>query len=290
VIINQTTFSIDIQNGEDFSDLTKYYPLIDVLSPYNDAVAEKHIVFENDDVRISVIGLGEKQFDRDGFTDFRGGLYCFENLSETEQEFIYCGSLINGITLNSTDEVKMPPKTKYYGDIDLYSENAATNSIEELSVAFSFGEDLRKDIVLLPVKLSQHGKSDDPVDSGIEIFNKGGIRVLLEEQTVDYFGDPEWDITIINDSDRCIQLGSLPADEDDFISDVSCYYTTTFAHSRKEGKLSLWSKETRSEIPFLLQVTDMFDSRNSIFVSDEPIILTVNTDTLTDDIQGASNE
>jgi len=281
-ILERLNVNIDLSGDADFGDLTHYFPVVEGLAPCYDAVAPKQTLYEDGSVRITLLGFGTMAYrDNIPHAPSECGVICIENLTDSELEIMETGALINGYTYEkgSYDPfnlLKLPAGMRYYGTIiGYFYGNEDIVSTESISLAFSFGETIGKEIRFFPVTLSQKGNAPEIADSGTEIYNRDGIRVLLGEQ-INGYSEAKWNVTVINDSNFDIRIDADP--DSGYISSVGCRSLFVYAHSRTNGEFYVNEYDLKPEVSFYLIARDFFEGRKVLSDQKTPIKLFIDVE------------
>lgn len=174
------------------------------------ALAEKQVLWETENIRVTLLGLGESE------DLYRVCYLCYENLGD---EPIYADIYaveINGATCHYTNWAMLPVGAKAYQSINLKATMADLGEEEIETLSFNFG--IKKsgttsknpiEHTWAKVELCEKGKAEKYTETGEVIYEGNGIKVLLNGVIPDPTGtkSPIWSLTVINNTGEGIMLG-----------------------------------------------------------------------------------
>ena len=179
--------------------------------PYRDILAPEQVLLENDQMRITLLGLGGNED-----SDSLHGAVCMENLTD---ETIYLGpngASFDGIFVSvSGGTFEIPPHCKVYDNLFIDCEDldaSGITSAREASLLFQAKQTTKTtggggfaQQFILPIVLSEKGSAAHLQEGSRVLFNEDGIRITYLYQEESYSGY-YWYITVENTTDRYISL------------------------------------------------------------------------------------
>lgn len=194
-------------------DMTDAWPLgtkeLDVFKltkPAMDAIATEQVVFENENVRISLICAGGLYSNDVSFYM----TYKVENLTQQEQEVRVEAVTVNNVCIRKFAGVTVPggcySYMVYY--VSKYSlEPIVSASIETIGILF--GIQKRNswtfsgyDYYWADIELDSHGTAG-PISKGNKVWEKDGIRIECFED------ENSWDLVVYNGTERDIKVMTI---------------------------------------------------------------------------------
>lgn len=278
-LLKNQQVNIAISEEASLGLLSEHYELVDTSVPFSGALAQRQVLYESNDLRVTLICLCY------GFSN--QGYICYENLSS---ENIYTKTeaySVNGITVaRGYQTYEILPKTKVYDTIyinKLYFPNSILPQIEDLKLLLSVSttEDVwsKPDIsVWLPVTLSQHGTDDNTYNqTGRIIYDEHDIQIVLDSYTVEN-DVPTWKATVVNNSNHDISLldtniddsssGTFSVDRYGVGAKQKAYINIKYYGQNYDETL------VGKEFTFKIHILDFYES-DILFYGDTPITLTI---------------
>lgn len=183
-----------------------------IILPFMEARADEQVIFEDMDVKVTVLGAGRI----DSSADLHVPVLV-ENLSDHVRCFQSKAIAVNRMTLTggTPDTVKLLPGTAFYWDYtvtDYALKNANITAISNIDLLIRVSKEAKSFAGSYtegwyPVELSQAGQTGTifPEDAKV-IFEENGIRIALIGTSKDSFDRLQWDIAIYNGSDQGINM------------------------------------------------------------------------------------
>ncbi|MBR0397131.1 MAG: hypothetical protein IJI10_02575 [Eubacterium sp.] len=217
-----------------------------VLMPALGALAERQVLTETNDVRVTLLDFGQyltPNEDPDGEYADANLVLCMENLSKEEKEVCAWGVEIDGVFFRNDADNKIAPGGKWYKSLSIPFKRirgAVENSFEERPERIASIGSMRVltvlggEIVWCPVELSQRGEQDtvNPDAFGDVLFENEQMQIRLYNTAADpeteeadssdfaytYADDALsslcWDLWLINKTDDVIMMDILEEGEE----------------------------------------------------------------------------
>lgn len=262
-ILSDTKTKINISGEASLGNLSDEYHKTIVEGPYMGALAEEQVLFEDNELRITLLYFGDTNL-------YTSSMLCYENLSDNTKEIEISSISVNGITVNNGVPYPIYPHSKYFTSIDL--SNLEKNGITEIgNVNLTFGiYDGHAEILSAPDKtvetkilFKESAKIDENSKEENIIYDENGIRIALRGYGTRSSGSSRWIVDITNNSD-----------EDVYIKTDSS--NVWIGAKVKKGQRTSHDIDVTGDIgdsvSFKLIVHDITETK-LLFVSDKPITL-----------------
>jgi len=266
------------------------------IEPYADALAQKQVLVENDDIRITLMHFGKyDQYDASAYI-------CFENLSDNVQEIYTQTISVNAVTGSITNAVSLDPGKMEFKEFNLsdawFAENSI-QSIESLSIRFRVRERISGinspyEHFVSDILLKEHGIATPPEYGDNVIFDNGEVKIILnkfmykigagsfEEPLI-----PTWYLTVINNSDINIDISDMCSTEFDKMGiNINLSETLVAANERINCTLTSGKKLKDNALPLYVIIKNwdgeriFTDSKETVFVAEDKFTLTPHMDIL----------
>ncbi|MBQ4150428.1 MAG: hypothetical protein IJC81_01310 [Clostridia bacterium] len=184
-----------------------------IYNSYLNAKADEQTLYDNDGLKITLLGGGMDPLHRYDFT----GFLCFENTSNEDVSVSMLTASVNGITLDiEILETSIPAYMKHYSafriSYNVFFDNRIP-SINEMSLTFARWNNYlvgigSADVIRCDVNLAEKGSiKQDFVEGDTLLFDENNIRATLlgfDEDNYYYY----WHLAFVNDSENDIFISA----------------------------------------------------------------------------------
>lgn len=261
-LLHSYRVELDISEEASLGNLTESYRQSKIEGPYLGALAEKQVIFKNEEISVTLLYFGTN----DIYTIYPAYL-CIENSGNEGKYFALEGFSVNGLSDSlSLTESYIPQGMKAYGKVD-FSRFLEENieEIENLDILFSIssetgGFSAPEELYNVPVAFKENGTAKAAKLSEKVIFEYDGVRMLLDENGEKY-GSPCWKVTVINDRDEDIGI-RFSKSRNSLGSELSMYGNQILAHSRMSAEVSYYGERELSvgdSVDFYVHIFDYFE-------------------------------
>ena len=242
------------------------------MVPFAGALAEKQVLSEDENLRITLLCFGKSS------NSNTNAYICYENLSKSKQTVLHMAVSLNAITKYEGETIRLEGNEKSYRKVtiaDSWMQENDIESIEEVKFFFKTNSgqtDNPYKIIASTVSLKEKGNATSYIPGENVLFDKNGVKIILNKFAYEqsYTGKmyPEWNITVINDTDNNIDLSDSINDSTGFFDlDISLSSTHVAAHQRINCKLTYSNQLTSDELLLKVILNDWTGKR--IFTDDE---------------------
>lgn len=183
-----------------------------VLTPFMDACAEEQILWETDEFRFTLLLFGNNNmFDEKMF-------FMLENFSDDPISVGVKDISVNSFTMIQDTFVSAPPHSVSYEAADISAFRLDNYKIKSINT-LEFGmvsvhreifpvASIPEDAKWVEIKLKEFGNAEESADGTNVIFDKSGVKIILEG--FDYLDDGReaWDLTVVNSTDDYITFSA----------------------------------------------------------------------------------
>jgi len=271
------TININISGDALETNLKARFPKAEFSSPFYGASSGEQEIFNNGKIKITLLAFGKAE-------KLSGcGFVCIENLTDEEQGIDVVSYCINGYMLDANiaqvnmggAEKLLSPKSKRIGVIDITPDDMWENNISEIET-FELGISLFEpkhgtyvsesdELVWVDVNLNVENSSEKKVQQDLKeiIFDKNNVKIYVTEYGISG-GDPQWKITVENESDEdiCVQFG----DENSDSANLYALDLQLKAHSKKNAELGVLNDS--GDFSAKVYVLDYFETK-ILYTGDE---------------------
>lgn len=260
-----------------------YQHCMDYDGPYMGAMAEKQVIYETEELRLTLMGIGEASQSRYSTT----GCWIFaENLTDKTLNVDVSGLVINGYYFEVFGQTTLAAGMKEYIDVS-FSEYTmrllGMSGIHSLTfnVAASHGRlwwQNETQCHWCPVELTE-AEPEQPVETGRLLWEEQGVRAYLYKSYKEFEGETVWYILLENttDEDICVDAVDVCFDGKP-VSSYGEFYVFNGEvgpgqRAVAEGWLSSdYEDSPPEEISFRFRVKS-FDETKVLFIGDSIVAL-----------------
>lgn len=252
--------------------------------PLMDAMAEKQVLFENDNVRVSLLYFGKNAVSNNY------AYICAENLTDSPNGVTIPAIAINGITLSNGNVIKLGNNLDHIEKIiinDSWIKENGISSIESVDFCIETWEGNSRttntmvETSWVPVKLKESGKAEPYIPGENVLFDKEGVKVILNKfsyEVGNYAFDigaekeiPTWHVTVINNTDKNISISNWGESSSNSFSKFSINATEIGAGQRINAKITPEEELKSDEVTIRVNWNDW--NGNRLFTDNERITL-----------------
>lgn len=205
ILVKDQKVKVNVGGEASLGALSETYEKIEVLGTYAGALAEEQLLYEDEEVKITLCFFGNNTTGSDC------GYLCYENLSDQTKYIEVEAVSVNGITIDEQRGVVVLPGCRTYESLKLSGiRGQDIYEIESMRIVCSVSN--RQDFfgavnktLDLPVVLKEKGEALEFMPEGNVIFDEAGVKVILNGYGMDG-NTPVWDITAINNNDYGVAL------------------------------------------------------------------------------------
>lgn len=184
----------------------------DTVTPYMGALATEQILYETDEYRLKLVHFGNSSFFNDEI------LLCLENFSDKQQQITIDGIAVNSFHMPLYQEIRADAQSVKYAVLSLPEitiTQAGITSINTFAMGIALGKisyyNFSESIHWVDVTFAECGDDHNFVPGDNVIFDKSGVKIILDGFKYLDDGRPGWNVTLINNSDKDITIGDIDA-------------------------------------------------------------------------------
>lgn len=257
----------------------RYQPL--EVSPYLDAVAHEQLLWETDQIRISLLYLGNTEA-----LNYQIA-FCYENLTDAPLTVSADLLAFNGISTIDFAAKTVEPHSKLYERQSLNGTEGIVSSIYDAKIHFvvrseTSGFNTFKDSCWTTVNLSQKGIAEPLELPETLLFHENGVRIYLEGGILYQDASsgktyPVWGIVVVNDNDDIIRLSRNYNYGNATVDSVKIGPRQMAYSVISQDNLLMNNIEDSGELRLKFELRDP-DTYDLIYAAEEPTILSIDSD------------